>query len=261
MAKDWLLSQNERMRKQGIFNWTLPAGAVRLEDQAPDGTTSVRTVNVCPSAGVCLKYCYALGSDSGYIRFPAARARHLRNLRMVLDTPLQWQERMAAELRHPRYQPDTKKGKLGHIRLHDAGDFFDDAYTLMWLQLMRGAPEGLTFYAYTKEVSRIRRLVEPNPPANFKFVCSRGGKEDFLIDPSRDRDADVFPTLADLDAAGYSSQAASDLLAVNGPPRVGMVANRYRRDLTASFGELQKQQDTSRAERRARQHSKAHGTG
>lgn len=257
MATDRLLSQNDRMKKQGIWNWTLPAWAVRLEDEAPDGTTTVRTVNVCPSAGVCRKYCYALGADSGYIRFPAARARHLRNLRMVLDTPLLWQERMAAELRHRRYQPDAETGKLGHIRVHDAGDFFDDAYTLMWLQIMRGAPKGLTFYAYTKEVSRFRRLVEPNPPANFKFVYSRGGKEDFLIDPTRDRDADVFPTLADLEAAGYSSQAASDLLAVHGPPRVGMAANRHRKDLTASFGELQRQQDAEAAARRVSQQSKA----
>ncbi|MFE9252842.1 hypothetical protein [Streptomyces sp. NPDC007088] len=93
--------------------------------------------------------------------------------------------------------------------------------------------------------------------ANFKFVYTRGGKEDFLIDPSRDRDADVFPTLADLDAAGYSSQAASDLLAVHGPPRVGMAANRYRKDLTASFGELQRRQDAETAARRASQQSKA----
>src|SRR5690606_1650402 len=137
MATDWLLSQNERMKKQGIFNWTLPAWVVQLTGTAPDGTTTVRRVNVCPSAGVCAKHCYALGSDSGYIRFPAARARHLRNLRMVLDTPLLWQERMATELRHPRYQPDPEKGKVGHIRIHDAGDFFDDAYTLMWLEIMR----------------------------------------------------------------------------------------------------------------------------
>ncbi|MEU3877833.1 hypothetical protein [Streptomyces sp. NPDC029704] len=257
MATEWLLSQNERMKKQGIFNWTLPAWVVQLTDTAPDGTTTVRSVNVCPSAGVCAKHCYALGSDSGYIRFPAARARHLRNLRMVLDTPLLWQERMAAELRHPRYQPDSEKGKLGHIRIHDAGDFFDDAYTLMWLEIMRGAPEGLTFYAYTKEVSRFRRLVEPNPPANFKYVFSRGGKEDALIDPTRDRDADVFLTLEDLEAAGYSSQAASDLLAVHGPPRVGMTVNRHRKGMTASFGELQRQRDAEAASRRARQQTKA----
>ncbi|MFJ5952624.1 hypothetical protein [Streptomyces noursei] len=257
MATDWLLSQNERMKKQGIFNWTLPALTVRLTDEAPDGTKTVRTVPVCPSAGVCAKFCYALGSDSGYIRFPAARARHLRNLRLVLDTPLLWQERMAAELRHPRYQPNPEKGKLGHIRIHDAGDFFDDAYTLMWLEIMRGAPEGLTFYAYTKEVSRFRRLVEPNPPANFKYVFSRGGKEDGLIDTTRDRDADVFLTLEDLEAAGYSSQAASDLLAVHGPPRVGMTVNRPRKGMTASFGELQRQRDAEASNPRECQHPKA----
>ncbi len=176
---------------------------------------------------------------------------------MVLDTPLLWQERMAAELRHPRYQPAPDRGKLGHIRIHDAGDFFDDAYTLMWLQIMRGAPKNLTFYAYTKEVSRFRRLVEPNPPANFKYVFSRGGKEDFLIDPTRDRDADVFLTLDDLEAAGYSSQAASDLLAVHGPPRVGMTVNRPRKGMTASFGELQRRQDAEAVARRQRQQSKA----
>ncbi|WP_327411354.1 hypothetical protein OG458_42210 (plasmid) [Streptomyces sp. NBC_01281] len=257
MTTKWLLSQNERMKKQGIFNWTLPAWAVQLTDENPDGTVTVRTVNVCPSAGVCAKHCYALGSDSGYIRFPAARDRHLRNLRMVLDTPLRWQAQMSAELRHPRYQRDAEKNLLGHIRIHDAGDFFDDSYTLMWLQIMRGAPKGLTFYAYTKEVDRFRRLVEPNPPANFKYVFSRGGKQDSLIDPTRDRDADVFLTLDDLKAAGYSSQAASDLLAVHGPPRVGMTVNRHRKGMTASFGELQRQQDSAAAERRQRQQAKA----
>ncbi|MER5889671.1 hypothetical protein ABT160_38090 [Streptomyces sp. NPDC001941] len=257
MATDWLLTQNERMKKQGIFNWTLPAWVVQVTDTAPDGTTTVRRVNVCPSAGVCAKHCYALGSDSGYIRFPAARARHLRNLRMVLDTPLLWKERMAAELRHPRYQRNFESGKMGHIRIHDAGEFYDDFYALMWMEIMRGAPEGLTFYAYTKEVSRFRRLVEPNPPANFKYVFSRGGKEDALIDPTRDRDADVFPTLEDLQAAGYSSQAASDLLAVYGPPRVGMTVNRHRKGMTASFGELQQRQDIEAARRRARQQTKA----
>ncbi|MCZ1012057.1 GP88 family protein [Streptomyces lydicus] len=257
MATNWLLSQNERMKKQGIFSWTLPAWVVRLTDEAPDGTTTVRTVNVCPSAGVCAKACYALGADSGYIRFPAARARHLRNLRMVLDTPLLWREQMAAELRHPRYQPDHAKGRLGHIRIHDAGDFFDDSYTRMWLEIMKGAPRGLTFYAYTKQVSRFRRLVETNQPANFKFVYSKGGKEDHLIDPVRDRHADVFPTLAELEAAGYSSQAASDVLAIYGPPRVGMTVNRPRKHLTASFGQLQEQQDAEAAARRTRQQAKA----
>src|SRR5690606_39090339 len=127
----------------------------------------------------------------------------------------------------------------------------------MCLEILRGEPEGLTFYAYTKEVSRFRRLVEPSPPANFKYVFSRGGKEDALIDPTRDRDADVFLTIEDLEAAGYSSQAASDLLAVHGPPRVGMTVNRHRKGMTASFGDLQRQHDAEATARRERQQAKA----
>lgn len=89
---------------------------------------------------------------------------------------------------------------------------------MQWLELIRGAPQGQTFYAYTKEVSRFQRLVEPNCPANFKFVYSLGGKEDHLIIKELDRHADVFPDTSSLEAAGYSSQEASDLLAVFGPP-------------------------------------------
>jgi hypothetical protein len=32
----------------------------------------------------------------------------------------------------------------------------------------------------SKEVSRFRRLVEPDPPDNFKWVYSYGGKEDHI---------------------------------------------------------------------------------
>ncbi|GHE40452.1 hypothetical protein GCM10017771_59580 [Streptomyces capitiformicae] len=64
-------------------------------------------------------------------------------------------------------------------------------------------------------------------------------------------------SLADLEAAGHSSQAASDLLAVHGPPRVGRTANRYRKDLTASCGDLQRQQHAEATARRSRRRSKA----
>ncbi|MGW6145696.1 GP88 family protein [Streptomyces sp. NPDC055140] len=257
MATQQLLSQNGKMREQGIWNWTLPAGPVRLESQAPDGTLTVRNVNVCPSASECLKHCYARGKDSAYIRFPAVRAKHLRNLQMVLDTPLLWRERMAAELRHPRYQPNPKTGAAGEIRIHDSGDFYDDPYTLMWLDIILGAPKYLRFYAYTKEVSRARRLLEPNRPKNLTLIYSLGGKEDDLIDRDRDRHADVFPTLAALEKAGYSSQAASDLLAAYGPKRVGMTINRRGTHLPASFGELQQQRGAEATARLERQLAKA----
>ncbi len=107
------------------------------------------------------------------------------------------------------------------------GDFFSDSYLQAWLEIMRLRP-GVEFYAYSKEVSRFRRLVEPDPPPNFQWVYSLGGKEDHLVDKDHDRHADVFPDEAAIEAAGYSSQDASDLLAVYGPARVGIPANRIR---------------------------------
>jgi hypothetical protein len=77
----------------------------------------------------------------------------------------------------------------------------------------------------TKEVSRLRRLVEPDPPPNFLYVFSYGGKEDHLLDRQRDRVADVFPDERAITDAGWHSNAASDLLAVLGPAPVGMRQN------------------------------------
>ena len=57
--------------------------------------------------------------------------------------------------------------------MHDAGDFFSDDYLQAWLRIRRARPD-LHFYAYTKEVSRFRRLVEPDPPPNFLWVYSYG---------------------------------------------------------------------------------------
>jgi len=88
---------------------------------------------------------------------------------------------------------------------------------------------GARFYCYTKEVERFRRLVEPDPPINFAWIYSFGGTQDVLLDELVDRVADVFPTAAALQAAGYHDQSGSDLLAVDGPAPVGIVANNIPR--------------------------------
>ncbi len=158
----WLLTQNGELRGDGVYNWTLPAWVTTL----PDG----RTVNVCPSAGACAKLCYA---RSGTYLFPAVKLAHQEKLRLVLDDLDGWKRAMLRELAHPRYR------RGGHVRVHDSGDFFSDEYLLAWLEIARRRP-WLTFYAYTKEVSRFRRLVEapdaPSPrPRNFLYVYSYGG--------------------------------------------------------------------------------------
>ncbi|GAA3012555.1 GP88 family protein [Actinokineospora diospyrosa] len=207
-APSRLLTQNRRLRAIGVHNWTLPAWAGRL----PDG----RTYNTCPSAGVCRQVCYA---RHGTYTWPVVRARHQANLALLLDDLPGWEARMIAELGHRRFAAGA------WVRIHDSGDFFSDDYLTAWLRVCRARP-AVTFYTYTKEIDRFRRLVEPDPPPNLRWAYSLGGTQDAAIDLDADRVADVFPDEAAITDAGWHSQSSSDLHAVQGPRLVGIPANR-----------------------------------
>ncbi|MFE3173084.1 hypothetical protein ACFXPA_36090 [Amycolatopsis sp. NPDC059090] len=111
---------------------------------------------------------------------------------------------------------------------HDSGDFFSDAHLSAWLRVIASAPT-TSFYAYTKEVSAFRTLAEPDPPRNFWWVYSYGGRQDDQLNPSTDRVADVFPDASAITEAGWHSQEELDLLAVLGPTPVGIPANNIAR--------------------------------
>ncbi|MFD3923081.1 hypothetical protein [Streptomyces sp. NPDC058595] len=239
-----LLTQNSDLRKQGIYNWSIPAFAGVL----PDG----RRYNTCPSAGACAPLCYA---RQGHYRFGNVKARHEANLMMVLDDLPGWEAQMTAELQHKRYQDRW-------VRCHDAGDFFAITpekpleYTQAWMRIMRAAP-GVRFYAYTKSISLFREAVEPDPPANFKWVYSLGGREDHLIDTTTERHVDIFPDEKSLAEAGYTSRAKEGcLVSVLGPQRIGIAANRIphlrRKQGDKRFSELQAAQDECRRSRNNR---------
>jgi hypothetical protein len=249
-VKKPLLRQNGELRKDRIWNWTLPAFAVRLTDG--------RTMNVCPKAGACANFCYAL---NGTYMFRNVKAAHERNLLMVLDERETWKSRMISELLHKRFSknflerfPDqdlqldewTEAWRVGGgaaVRIHDSGDFFSLDYLNDWLDIARKCPHVL-FYAYTKEVSMFREHVAGKAPVNFRWVYSTGGKEDSLIDKDTERHADVFPSMEAMEAAGYMSQEENDLLCVLLPTtRVGIVANNIvhfnKKMAGRTFSELQ----------------------
>ena len=255
-----LLRQNTELRKIGVWNWTIPAGPVTL----PDG----RRVNACPNADGCLALCYA--RVNAY-NFKNVKAAHARNLMRVLDDLDQWTIDMIDELAHRRHRPSgvprvdlldvispddlwamawAQSGGSA-VRIHDAGDFLSDDYLTAWLHIARSTPDVL-FYAYTKEVSRFRRLVERQAPSNFRWLYSMGGKEDHLVDLDHDRHAEVFPTSDDLTGAGYVDQESSDLLAVLYPStHIGITSNNIapirRKMLGRSFGQIQRERDQRRA--------------
>lgn len=214
---------NSDLRRDRIWTWSIPAWVVDL----PSG----KKFNCCPSAGACAEPCYA---RKGTYRFRNVRDAHMRNLMMTLDDLDGWADAMISEL-------SAKKFVGAYVRIHDAGDFYSEDYLSAWLRIIRAIPE-TTFYAYTKEVAMFRRVVEPDPPENFKWIYSWGGRHDHLIRPE-DRQADVFPTREALEAAGFTDQEDSDLLAIHGPHLVGIVVNNHpgavRRLGGASFGRLQ----------------------
>jgi len=114
------------------------------------------------------------------------------------------------------------------------------------------------FLRYTKELSRLRTLVEPDPPPNFLWVYSYGGTQDAALNPAVDRVADVFPDESAIAEAGWASQEANDLLAVLSPRLVGVPANRipaYLKRLAGRrFSEWQAEVDAERATRQGRRH-------
>lgn len=223
-----LLTQNSELRPHGIWNWTIPAFWVTLDDE--------RRMNCCPNAGPCARVCYA---RFGTYRFSNVARRHRANLQYVLDEPERWRQQMIDELAARRFRPSGAAHELDHdpldefvanwiatggraVRIHDAGDFFADWYLQLWVEIALSTPDVL-FYAYTKEVEMLKAATLPT---NLRIVFSTGGLQDHLIDMARDRHADVFPTASDLVAAGYYDQEANDLLAVVAPShRIGIVAN------------------------------------
>jgi hypothetical protein len=103
--------------------------------------------------------CYAASPE----RFPAVREHRWNNFDFVRAGGV----------------PTIPKG-CSAIRIHAAGDFFNQAYFDMWLELARSHPD-VEMWAYTKSirywVSRLGQI-----PDNLILTASFGGREDHLID-------------------------------------------------------------------------------
>jgi hypothetical protein len=214
------LTQNSELKKIGVYAWTLPAHWVTLSDG--------RKFNTCPNAGICGAFCYA---KSGRWLFSNVKAAHMRKLELLLSDPDLWEFNMNVEQYHKRYT-----GKM--IRIHDGGDFFSGDYLQRWIRMAKEHRDKI-FYAYTKEVQMIKNH---KLPKNFIVIFSMGGRQDALIDKAVDRHAEVFPTVEQLQAAGYIDIEDDDrLAALSENHRIGLVSNniphlkKKQGDLT--FGE------------------------
>ena len=103
--------------------------------------------------------CYAASAE----RFPAVRNHRWNNFEYVKNNNI------------PIIPKDCKA-----IRIHSSGDFFNQKYFDMWVQLAKDNPE-IEMWAYTKSlkywVNRINDI-----PNNLILTASYGGSLDYLIE-------------------------------------------------------------------------------
>ena len=215
---------NSDLKRDNIYVWSLPAWLITLANG--------KHFNTCPSAGVCAKACYA---RKGTYLFRNVRAAHTRNLEATLNDLEGWTQQMVKEVASPKFNG-------AYVRIHDGGDFYSADYLQAWLYIAQQTPN-TTFYAYTKEVAMFKQIVEPNCPANFKYIYSYGGKDDHLI-TNTDRQCDVFPDEQSLINAGYVNQQDSDLQAITGHHKVGIVINNHAGAVKAMQGNSMREQQT-----------------
>ena len=202
-----ILSGNSKLRKDKIFNITLPAynGYYLLNGKLTKQIT-------CPSASACLSVCYAgLGGTYG---FSASMIKHSRNLNYMLNNPFEFANQLVSEI--------SKIKNLRAIRWNDSGDFFSEGYWGVAKEVMKALPH-VNFYAYTKMVQFFKSRTDI--PSNFTLIYSYGGKHDPLINPE-DRHARIFSSRATLRKAGYSDGTHTDRLAANPKfTRIGLVVH------------------------------------
>jgi hypothetical protein len=115
--RDYVLVRGNDKIGQSIFAFNLPA------------------VDTCPGRSAACSACYA---QRGRWSFPKVRAALRRNWEASRH-PF-FAERMIREIRRRR---------VGVVRIHAAGDFYDARYVRSWVQVARNCP-WVTFYAYTR---------------------------------------------------------------------------------------------------------------
>jgi hypothetical protein len=114
--------------------------------------------------------CYAASPE----RFPAVREHRWRNFELVKGGGV----------------PDIPAGCRA-IRIHAAGDFFNQDYFDMWVLLAKDRPD-VEMWAYTKSIQYwVNRLEDI--PKNLTLTASYGGKQDELIEKHGLKNVIVYP--------------------------------------------------------------------
>lgn len=162
--------KNKRYYTGEVYEWNLPTGTT------------------CPFALECKvivdrhtgkfdvhrgQYkCYAASPE----RFPGVREHRWKNFEFVKQGGI------------PTIPKDCKA-----IRIHAAGDFFNQAYFDMWCELARNNPD-VEMWAYTKSLGYWVKRID-NIPNNLILTASYGGRQDHLIGQYGLKNVIVYPNI------------------------------------------------------------------
>ena len=145
----------------------LQKGNIKLPKQTlifnlPSGIT-------CPnSTKECRKWCYAKKAERMY---PNVLPHRISNLTASRKTT--FVNKMIAEIISKQY--NAKLYIPNQVRIHESGDFYNQAYFNKWVRIAKKLPK-MIFYAYTKNDT----LMTINKPKNFILILS---KDDWVLPP------------------------------------------------------------------------------
>lgn len=176
-TKQWLSSGNSKYADsvKKVLTWGIPA------------LRSKTGLITCPGAGFCASVCYAQQGRMAMSNCTQAQENRLKLAQSRDFVPV-----LLHEMFHRQWDM---------IRIHDVGDFYEEAYLRKWLAMMAFFPDR-QFFAYTKMVPMFKKLVG-KIPTNFHVVFSLGGKWDSLVDLAKDNHSRIFETKELAAAAGY----------------------------------------------------------
>lgn len=185
-----------------VYEWNLPAGHT---------CPFAKECKVCVNreTGKFEKHegafrCYAAAAE----RFPGVREHRWKNFEFVRNGGI-----------------PVLPAKAKHIRLHGSGDFFNEKYFLMWVQVAKDNPD-VNIWTFTKSINYWVKHIN-DIPNNLILTASYGGKYDHLIEEYDLKSAKVFSTIDEINAAGLPVDVNDDWARVP-DVKFGLLDNYYK---------------------------------
>lgn len=168
--KEGKFVKNKRYYSGVVYEWNLPTGTTCPFANECKVTVDRTTGKFDIKRG---QYkCYASSPE----RFPAVREHRWNNFEFAKSGGI------------PKIPIDCKA-----IRIHASGDFFNQDYFDMWIQLAKDNPK-VEMWAYTKSVGYwVKRINDI--PKNLILTASYGGKQDNLIELNNLKNVIVYPSI------------------------------------------------------------------